>query len=192
MPVSPFQHGTNEGSEPKGSSAKSRRKKSGKPKSKPTTAHRNNRKNVKDRYAHAREDAQLLGLIPTTPEDALKPEKVDPAQQGEQSLTGIVREAIRRGWAVPEGIKPQLVDELVAILQDPSTSAKEKVASFSALVKADWNQYRQDHPERDEAIGPFVLNITEIVVDALDARNIDAIDRQDNQNLLEAAPIPPQ
>ena len=38
-------------------------------KSKPAGAERNQTKDLKDRYAHAREDVQLAGLIPTTPEE---------------------------------------------------------------------------------------------------------------------------
>lgn len=38
-------------------------------KSKPAGAKRNQTKNLKDRYAHAREDVQLAGFIPTTPEE---------------------------------------------------------------------------------------------------------------------------
>jgi hypothetical protein len=43
----------------------------------PTSPRRKEEQRIKDRYAHAREDAQLAGVIPTTPEEALKPERVD-------------------------------------------------------------------------------------------------------------------
>jgi hypothetical protein len=105
-----------------------------------------------------REILMLSGDIPVEPSGAIRDERVDPKSQGEQSLPGIVREAIRKGWAVPEHLKPQLVDELVAILQNPETSAKEKVASFTALTKADWNQWRQENPDK-AVTGPTVINI---------------------------------
>ena len=120
----------------------------GKRKSKPTSKARNDKQKLRDRYAHAREDAQLAGLIPTTPEEALKPERVDPAAQAEAPMPGLIGEAIRRGWAVPEHRKPDLVDELIKILDDPEVPQKVKVAAFNALRQADQAQFERDYPER--------------------------------------------
>lgn len=119
----------------------------------------------KQRYMELREELQLAGVIPVEPVGATRDERVDPASQEEQSLPAIVRESIRRGWNVPDDIKPQLVDELISIVQDGDASYKEKIASFSALAKADWNQWRQDNPDKGAAQVPTVLNITEIIVD---------------------------
>ncbi len=129
---------------PKSSSESSSK---GKRKSKPTSKARNAKQKLKDRYAHAREDAQLAGLIPTTPEEALKPEVVSPSVQSEVPQPKLIGECIRNGWAVPEERKPELVDELIAILDNPVIPHKIKVAAFNALRMADQAQYERDHPE---------------------------------------------
>lgn len=116
--------------------------------SKPTSDARSKKQALRDRYAHAREDAQLAGLIPTKPEEALKPEVVDPATQTEAPQVGLIVQALRSGWAVPEGRKPDLVDELMRILDDPEMCAKVKVSAFNALRMADQQQYERDHPEQ--------------------------------------------
>lgn len=119
-------------------------KKSG---SKPTSQARSDKQRIKDRYAHAREDAQLAGLIPTTPEESLKPEQVNPATQSDAPHPELVAQAIRKGWAVPEERKPRLVDELTKIIDNPEAPEKVKVAAFSALRLADKDQYERDNPE---------------------------------------------
>ena len=119
-------------------------KKSG---SKPTSKSRSKKQSTKSRYARAREDAQLEGLIPTTPEGALKPERVDPATQEDPPQIALVAQAIRQGWAVPEERKARHVDELSAIVDRVEVPAKVKVAAFQALRMADKDQYERDHPE---------------------------------------------
>jgi len=116
----------------------------GKKKSKPSGAERNKVQGVKDRYAHAREDAQLTGLIPTTPEEALTPERVDPSSQSEQRFPALIGRAIRQGWAVPDERKPGYVDELAEVLEDPEAPAVAKVMAFNALVKGDQIQREID------------------------------------------------
>jgi hypothetical protein len=116
----------------------------GKKKSKPSGAERNKVQGVKDRYAHAREDAQLTGLIPTTPEEALTPERVDPSSQSEQRFPTLVRRAINHGWATPDEKKPQLVDELIELIEDPEASPMAKIFAFNALVKGDQLQHEKD------------------------------------------------
>lgn len=136
--------GKRSGSLEEGGDHKRKRKR----KSKPTSKARARKQNTKDRYAHAREDAQLEGLIPTTPEEALKPEQVDPSTQDEQPiLPGMVARAIRQGWNVPESRKPDLVAELIGIIDNPDMPAKVKVAAFNALRLADQTQWERDHPE---------------------------------------------
>ncbi len=109
--------------------------------------HQKAKQRIKQRYAKAREDAQLAGVIPTVPDGALKDECVDPLQQGSQPMPGLISQAVRNGWAVPEEIKPDLVDELIRILDDPEIPSKTKVAAFNALRMADQAQYERDHPE---------------------------------------------
>jgi hypothetical protein len=116
----------------------------GKKKSKPSGAERNKVQGVKDRYAHAREDAQLTALIPTTPEEALTPERVDPSVQSEQRFPALIGRAIRQGWAVPDERKPGYVDELAEVLEDPEAAAVAKVMAFNALLKGDQLQHERD------------------------------------------------
>ena len=118
----------------------------GKRKAKPTSKRRSKKQKIRETYAKAREDAQLIDVIPTTPEGAIRDERVPPCAQGSQSMPVLIAEAIRRGWAVPDGIKPQLVDEMVAVILDPERSDKAKVAAFNALRAADRSQWEQDNP----------------------------------------------
>lgn len=145
MPESPFRRAAREGlnDNPDGSSGSGKKK----GKSRPTTARRNRRQKTKERYSKAREDAQLEGIIPTTPEGAVRTEPVSPSVQGNQPLPNLIADAIRKGWAVPEGIKPGLVDEMVQIIMDPEMPAKAKVGAFNALRMADQAQYERDNPE---------------------------------------------
>lgn len=159
--------------------------------------HRKQLQRRRKRYMELREELMIAGEIPTEPAGAIRDEQVNPASQGEQSLPGIVREAIRRGWAVPEDLKPRLVDELVGILQNPETSAKEKVASFTALTKADWNQWRQDNPDKINDARPSTVNI---IVEAVEKKNneprvievvtVGSNGKQDGSGVKEAAGIP--
>lgn len=119
----------------------------GKSKPHPTGSRRNRKQKVKASYAKAREEAQLLDIIPTTPEGAVRPERVDPATQADVAAPELIGQAIRNGWAVPEARKPDLVDELIRILDSLEAPDKVKVAAFNALRMADQAQYERDHPE---------------------------------------------
>ncbi len=148
MPVSPFMRSKQE-NQPGGGSVGGRKK-------------RRKQQSTRDRYAHAREDAQLQGLIPTTPEEALTPERVPGSAQGNQPLPELIAEAIRRGWNVPSGMKPHMVDELVQIVLSADMPAKAKIASFNALRMADESQWERDHPELkdgDKRNMPTTVNI---------------------------------
>ncbi len=98
------------------------------------------RQNLMRRFSRLREDAQLAGLIQTTPVEAVKDER-SPAQPK------LVERAIREGWAVPDEIKPELVQELVAVVQDDEAADKTKVAAFRALLAADQAQHDRDNPQ---------------------------------------------
>lgn len=145
MPKSPFQRAAEEtidadSRSTAGSKGKAKRR------SKPTKPTGNRKKKIKKRYSAAREEAQLAGVIPTTPDGAVRDERVPPSIQGHQLLPALIAEAIRRGWAVPDGIKPALVDEMVAVILDPERSDKAKIAAFNALRMADRSQWEQDNP----------------------------------------------
>ena len=117
-------------------------------KSKPTSKSRNRKQSTKSRYARAREDAQLEGIIPMSPEGALKPERVDPSSQKEQPQSKLIGQAIRKGWATPDEKKPRLVDEMIAIVEDPEAKTFDKVAAYNALLKGDQAQFERDQPEQ--------------------------------------------
>lgn len=134
-----------------------------KKKSKPTSKRRHAKQNLKDRYAHAREDAQLSGLIPTTPEEALKSERVDPSTQDEQRFPGLDRLAIAadgKGWSVPEHVKRKVVEVNAEVLFEkrvvyndrgeavevPPNRFEQQRAS-KVLLLADQKQYERDNPE---------------------------------------------
>ena len=166
MPTSTFQH-AQKANQPEGSSTGRGRRKS-----KPTSKARARRQRTKDRYAHAREDAQLEGLIPTTPEEALTPERVPPSAQSEQPLPELIAQAIRKGWAVDEQMKPQLVQELIGIVMS-CEEAKHKVTAFNALRMADQHQWERDNPETaGKAKGGNSISVTANVEAAILLREI--------------------
>lgn len=106
------------------------------------------RQHKRELYQQIREDLQLSGDIPTASEGALRPEQVPSSVQSEQHLPQLIQQAIKRGWSVPEEIKPELVDEMIRLIQDPDVSEKVKVTAFAALRHADQTQYERDHPEQ--------------------------------------------
>lgn len=137
---------------------------------------RHQRQKLKDRYAHAREDAQLAGLIPTTPEEALKPERVPPSSQSSTPMPELIAQAIRKGWAVDEDMKPHLVQELVDILMSGDTDVKHKIAAFQALRMADRDQHERDNPEKDKGGAGMTVNINvETVTKALPPKEVEAV-----------------
>jgi hypothetical protein len=118
-------------------------------KSKPSGKKRTERQNTKDRYAHARDDAQRLGLIETTPEEALESEVVDPETQGSQPLPGLVGRAIRKGWEPPEDVKIDSVDELARLIRAPDEKVYPhiKVMAVRVLQQGDQIEWERANPE---------------------------------------------
>jgi hypothetical protein len=118
---------------------------------------------VRERYSKAREDAQLLGVIDTRPEGAVRREAVDPRAQDEQRFPGLDRMAIRndgRGWQVPEPVKRRVIEKAAEVLYErrtyfdvdgnekelPPDRAAEAQAS-KTLMTADKFQHEVEHPE---------------------------------------------
>ena len=120
----------------------------------------------------------LAGLIPTSPEESLTPERVDPLLQDEQRFPGLDRLAIRSdgaGWQVPEPIKRKVIEKAAEVLFERRTTfdkdgneieaAPDRAAEAQAsrtLLAADERQWDRDHPrskDGDGERGPFVLNI---------------------------------
>lgn len=151
MPVSPYQRAQQEGlNQPEGGSGGESG--TGKSRSHPTSKRRAKRQKTKEKYAKAREDAQLEDVIPTTPEGAVRDERVPPSKQSEGARGAVqtatmVSGAVRNGWAVPKEAQERVIDELVAIVGDPEMPAKAKVAAANALRLADKDQWERDHPE---------------------------------------------
>ena len=149
-------------------------------KSKPNGRAKNERHKVRDRYAHAREDAQLLGLLPTTPEQALRPERVDPSSQDEQRFPGLDRAAIlgdgTGGWSVPEPVKRKVIEQNAEVLYERRTTWVRKTKdgpleevelppdrqaidkASRVLIQADQNQHDRDHP-KDERGTSVEVNV---------------------------------
>lgn len=149
MPVSPFRRAADEGlTEPTGhvsgpTGGKKKRKR---------------RQRIRERYAKAREDAQLAGVIPTTPEGALRPERVRPS--ADPALPDVVRQGLREGWATPDAAKPDIVASLLRPLYEEMTvldkdgcavqikpGPKTVVELARTIALLDKQQYERDHPE---------------------------------------------
>lgn len=100
------------------------------------------------RYQKDREDMQLIGALPTSPDGAVRSERVDPATQGSQPLPGPVGQAVRNGWATPEPMKVAVVDEMYGLVVSDETEPHVKVAAARVLQQGDQAQREWDDPER--------------------------------------------
>lgn len=126
-----------------------------------TSKNRARKQKLKERYSKAREDAQLHGIIPTEPEGALKPEKVDPATQEAQSLPALDRQAIREDWSVPGHVKHKVIERLAEPFFEEGRVVLDKSGNqitlppdrqllkenAKVLLLADQRQYERDNPE---------------------------------------------
>jgi hypothetical protein len=105
------------------------------------------RQRVAKRYTKAREDAQLAGLIETSPAGAVRGERVDPGTQGCQPLPGLIGQAVRRRWATTDEMAIRAVAELHRIATDPEVEPHVRVAAIRTAVMADQAQWERDNPE---------------------------------------------
>lgn len=131
----------------------------------PTSKARNKKQVLKQTYAKAREEAQLHGVIPTTPEGAVRDEVVNPATQALQDTTSLDRAAINQGWRVPEDQKQGVISRLLDKLDDPEITPAEAAMVANALVKADQIQHERDNPETQKGKGGVTINNQVNVVD---------------------------
>ncbi len=99
------------------------------------------------RFVKAREEAQLIGLIPTEPAGAVRNERVDPATQESQPLPRLDMQAIRRGWATPEEKKPVIVDALIQLITNVNIDPRVLVQAARTLNQADKDQWERDNPD---------------------------------------------
>lgn len=169
MPESPFQRAQNEGlNQPEGrpGSRSSRRLK---------------KQNVKERYSKLREEAQLLGLIPTVPGGAVRDEvaKTIPPPQPE-----LVEQAIKRGWAVDEEMKPHLVQEMIDIVQSTEADTKHKIAAFRALQAGDKDQFERDNPTDKKESRPAEINIQILSVEGNQPAPVNLIPSQEGGGVM--------
>ena len=144
--------------------------------SKPTKWIRSNRQEIKERYVKAREDAQLVGLIPTKPEEAVKDERVNSVGQFDPALPQLVREALKDGWTVPDAAKPHIVaallepffkDDIVFDEEGKPHLVKPPKKLLNELAKTlkmlDQTQFERDHPEQAaKAKGGAHVNVNNV------------------------------
>jgi hypothetical protein len=102
----------------------------------------------------------------------------------------LIETAIKSGWAVPEEIKPELIQEMVAIVTDDTeeVSDKTKVAAFRALLTADQHQHERDNPQVKSKSGGTVNVSVQTNIAAVDVLR-QAL-RQDTQTLLPSIQPP--
>src|SRR5262245_31307866 len=114
-----------------------------------TSRNRNRRQKLKRQYARFREEAQLHGIIPISPEGAMRREVVDPATQEKQEFPALDRKAVNEDWDVPGWMKPRVVDGLYSALERAVDEGKCKAAVMNSntLLKIDQMQYERDHPK---------------------------------------------
>lgn len=163
-----------------------------------TSKGRNKRSKVKRKYSKTREDAQLCGVIPTTPEGAVRDERVDPATQEEQDIPDIDRMAMSQGWSVPERAKRQVVNKLLEPFYEVNTvidpTGREVVVppdrnllkeNAKVLLAADKNQWERDNPtEAGKARGSVSVqnnvqvNLFEVVAQAAQVDRPDEVEQK--------------
>src|SRR5436305_1256780 len=95
---------------------------------------RKRRQRCKERYAKAREDAQLEGIIPTVPEGAVRSEVAPVAP--DPLLPHLVRVAIKNNWPIPDSNKPGIVDNLLEPFYDPEADPALLVKCARVLLQA--------------------------------------------------------
>lgn len=126
----------------------------------PTSKKRNQAKKARVRYSKKREDAQLSGAIPTTPEGAVRDERVDPRSQGEQKIPSLDRRAIKESWEVPPAVKAKVIERLAEpffeqdVIIDKDGNAvpvppdrRLLTENAKVLLMADQRQWERDNPE---------------------------------------------
>lgn len=119
----------------------------------PSSKRRRAKQALKERYAKVREDAQLAGVIHTTPEGAVRNE----VSTGNAQLPELVRQALRENWATPDCAKPAIIANLL----EPFFAERElgpdgkplppNRAQMLELAKVlrllDQTQFERDNPE---------------------------------------------
>ena len=126
----------------------------------PTNSRRGKRQKLKEQYSKLREEAQLAGLVHTTPEGAVRDEQVNTAgmvSAGCAQLPQVIRQALRENWATPDAAKPAIVANLLEPFfanrelgpdgkpLPPNRAQMIELAKVLRLL--DQTQFERDHPE---------------------------------------------
>jgi hypothetical protein len=105
---------------------------------------RKRRQKLKKRYARAREDAQLSGVIPVVPEGAVRNEVAPVAP--DPPLPHLVRAALKNDWATPDAAKAKVVADLLVPFFEEGTDPGLRVRLARLLLLLDQTQFDMDHP----------------------------------------------
>ena len=132
--------------------------------SKPNGPRRREKQRVKDRIAHAQDDGQRLGIIETTPEEALKPARVGPPVQNEQIFPNLISRAMRKGWEPTEEMKISSVDELDSIIHDREVPPQVRVNAIRIQQQGTVIQHSIDNPEAAGKAKGGINNKNEVTV----------------------------
>lgn len=53
--------------------------------------------------------------------------------------------AIKRRWPIGEGLKAEIVEQLMEVLKDPTASHRERIAAAQGLLSAESQNQRDEH-----------------------------------------------
>lgn len=125
-----------------------------------------------------REHAQLEGLIPTTPEGAVRDERVDPRTQGSAILPDLVRQALRESWATPDIAKPAIVASMLEPFfeerQEGEPPDRKTLIECAKVLRAlDQTQHERDNPSEVGGGVHVTVQATQVMRDSLE--DVDAI-----------------
>ena len=125
---------------------------------------RKRRQRCKERYAKAREDAQLIGILPTVPEGAVRNEVAPVAP--DPPLPHLVRAALKDGWATPDAAKPKVVADLLAGFFEEGADPMLRIRLARLLLLLDQTQFERDRAEEAGKGRTQVLNFNIVNVDS--------------------------
>lgn len=143
---------------------------------------RHARQKLKEKYAKVREDAQLAGLIVTTPEGAVRDERVS---TGAAQLPAVIREALANNWATPDVAKPAIVANLLEPFftrevgpdGNPVPPDRKQLIELAKVLKLlDQTQHERDHPEEKSASGINITLQNTIQATAAMRQNLEGVD----------------
>lgn len=149
----------------------------------PTNKRRKEKQRLKERYAKAREDAQLADIIPTTPEGAVRNEVV---LTGNAVLPDLVLQGLKENWATPDAAKPAIVANLLEpFFADRELDAngkpippnrRELLECAKVLRMLDQTQHERDNPETvNGGINITLQNTLQATATMRESLNVDSV-----------------